>query len=179
MYFTSEDSDNGATFDSMINLSNKSGWSTNPQIAVSQNNVYVVWTNNAQEKYGQIFFTKSSDNGATFDSMINLSNKSGWSTNPQIAVSQNNVYVVWTNNAQEKYGQIFFTKSSDNGATFDSMINLSNKSGWSTNPQIAVSQNNVYVVWTNNATGNEETILKSNMISGGCTWNHGNSTLIL
>ena len=42
--------------------------------------------------------------------MINLSNKSGWSTNPQIAVSQNNVYVVWTNNAQEKYGQIFFTK---------------------------------------------------------------------
>ena len=168
-------SDNGATFDSMINLSNKSGWSTNPQIAVSQNNVYVVWTNNAQEKYGQIFFTKSSDNGATFDSMINLSNKSGWSTNPQIAVSQNNVYVVWTNNAQEKYGQIFFTKSSDNGATFDSMINLSNKSGWSTNPQIAVSQNNVYVVWTNNATGNEETILKSNMISGSCTWNSGNS----
>ena len=168
-------SDNGATFDSMINLSNKSGWSTNPQIAVSQNNVYVVWTNNAQEKYGQIFFTKSSDNGATFDSMINLSNKSGWSTNPQIAVSQNNVYVVWTNNAQEKYGQIFFTKSSDNGATFDSMINLSNKSGWSTNPQIAVSEDNVYVVWTNNATGNEETILKSNMISGGCSWNHGNS----
>ena len=103
--------------------------------------MYVAWTNNAQEKYGQVFFTRSTDGGSTFDNMVNLSNKSGWSINPQIAVSQdNNVYVTWTNNAQEKYGQVFFTRSTDGGSTFDNMVNLSNKSGWSINPQIAVSQ---------------------------------------
>ena len=87
-----------------------------------------------------------------------MSNYSGWSINPQIAVSDNNtVYVVWTNNAQQQYGQIYLTKSNDKGASFESTINLSNYSGWSINPQIAVSDNNtVYVVWTNNATGNEE-----------------------
>jgi hypothetical protein len=38
-------------------------------------------------------------------------------------------------------------------------VNLSNYSGWSVDPQIAVSQdNNVYVTWTNNATGNEEIV---------------------
>jgi glycine cleavage system H lipoate-binding protein len=170
--------DNGATFDSTVNLGNKSGWSINPQIAVSQdNNVYVVWTNNAQEKYGQVFFTRSTDNGATFDSTVNLSNKSGWSINPQIAVSQdNNVYVVWTDNAQEKYGQVFFTRSTDNGATFYSTVNLSNKSGWSINPQIAVSQdNNVYVVWTNNVTGNEEIIIKSDTKINCTSPNHANN----
>ena len=152
-----------STFGDIVNLSNYSGWSINPQIAVSQNNnVYVVWTNNFQEKYGQVFFTRSTDNGATFGDIVNLSNYSGWSINPQIAVSQNNnVYVVWTNNFQEKYGQVFLTRSTDNGATFGDIVNLSNYSGWSINPQIAVSQNNnVYVVWTNNATGNEEIIFK-------------------
>ena len=171
--------DGGSTFDNTVNLSNKSGWSINPQIAVSQdNNVYVTWTNNAQEKYGQVFFTRSTDGGSTFDNTVNLSNKSGWSINPQIAVSQdNNVYVTWTNNAQEKYGQVFFTRSTDGGSTFDNTVNLSNKSGWSINPQIAVSQdNNVYVTWTNNATGNEETIL-SNPLKNNCTIsNRGNSS---
>jgi hypothetical protein len=223
--------DNGATFDRIKNISSNNGSNGYPQIAVSGKNVYVTWVNNAQKKYGQIFFTRSTDNGASFESpnelgegealqsgkmvfnpriatdfqnnnvyvvwhggtivhqytgnidalisdvlytrstdngasfdkTINLSNYSGWSTNPQITVSKNNtVYVVWTNNAQQKYGQIFFTRSKDNGASFDKTINLSNYSGWSTNPQITVSKNNtVYVVWTNNATGNEEIVFKT------------------
>ena len=127
--------------------------------------MYVVWTNNAQEKYGQIFFTRSTDSGASFGDITNLSNYSGWAVDPQIAVSQDNgVYVVWTNNVQEKYGQIFFTRSTDNGASFGEIMNLSNYSGWAVDPQIAVSQDNgVYVVWTNNATGNEEIILKKDL----------------
>jgi len=157
--------DKGATFDKTINLSNYSGLATDPQIAVSQNNtVYVIWTNNAQQKYGQIFLTRSIDNGATFDKAINLSNYSGLAIDPQIAVSQNNsVYVTWTNNAQQKYGQIFLTRSIDNGATFDKTVNLSKYSGLATDPQIAASQNNpvsVSVVWTSNETGNEEVLFK-------------------
>jgi len=225
--------DNGATFETVKNLGNNTGFNGFPQIAVSGNNVYVVWTNNFQEKYGQIFFTRSNDNGdsfenpsvlhginddsignmifspritaeprnnnvyvvwhsgrvvqhanvkalisdifftrstdngTTFGDIMNLSNYSGWSVDPQIAVSQNNnVYVVWTNNFQEKYGQIFFRTSTDNGTTLGDIMNLSNYSGWSVDPQIAVSQNNnVYVVWTNNATGNEEIIFKKDIIN--------------
>ncbi|HEY7757250.1 MAG TPA: sialidase family protein, partial [Nitrososphaeraceae archaeon] len=219
-------SDYGSSFETVKNLGNNTGFNGFPQIVASGNNVYVEWTNNFQEKYGQIYFTRSTDNGASFnnpiilhelrddgvgikvfspriavdlsnnnvylvwhsgrevhhadvkalisdvyftrstdngasfDETVNLSNYSGWSVDPQIAVSQdNNVYVVWTNNFQEKYGQIYFTRSTDNGASFDETVNLSNYSGWSVDPQIAVSQdNNVYVVWTNNATGNEEIV---------------------
>jgi glutaredoxin-related protein len=239
--------DNGTTFEPIKNIGGNSGFNALPQIAISAKNVYMSWTNNDEKKYGQIFFTRSTDNGnsfespielgeredhetgklafnpriatdrqtdnvyvvwqggrivhqntgninalitdvlykrstdngASFDKTINLSNYSGWSTNPQIAVSQNNtVYVVWTNNAQQKYPQILFTRSTDNGASFDKTINLSNYSGWSTNPQIAVSQNfTVDVVWTNNATGNEETIFKNYGISNNCSSTNPGSEL--
>jgi len=108
-------------------------------------------------------YIRSTDNGATFGNVVNLSNYSGSSVNPQIAVSQNNVYAVWTNNFQEKYGQVFLTRSTDNGATFGDIVNLSNYSGSSVNPQIAVSQNNVYAVWTNNVTGNEDIFFKKDV----------------
>jgi hypothetical protein len=170
--FFTRSTNNGASFGEIMNLSNYSGWSVDPQIAVSQdNNVYVVWTNNFQEKYGKVYFTRSTNNGASFGEIMNLSNYSGWSVDPQIAVSQdNNVYVVWTNNFQEKYGKVYFTRSTNNGASFGEIMNLSNYSGWSVDPQIAVSQdNNVYVVWTNNATGSEEILLKKEIGSNNKT----------
>ena len=223
--FFTRSTDNGGTFSSIKNLGNNTGFNGFPQIAVSGNNVFVVW----HDATHGIFFTRSTDNGgtfgnpvilykvknegigskvfgpritayprsdnvyvvwhsgdikqharvkalisdaqyirstdngATFGNVVNLSNYSGSSVNPQIAVSQNNVYAVWTNNFQEKYGQVFLTRSTDNGATFGDIVNLSNYSGSSVNPQIAVSQNNVYAVWTNNVTGNEDIFFKKDV----------------
>src|SRR6185295_9821384 len=157
VFFTSS-SNNGASFGEIVNLSNYSGIAVDPQIAVSQNNnVYVIWTNNLQEKYGQTYLRMSTNNGASFGEIVNLSNYSGIAVDPQIAVSQNNnVYVIWTNNLQEKYGQTYLRMSTNNGASFGEIVNLSNYSGIAVDPQIAVSQNNnVYVIWTNNSTHNE------------------------
>ena len=226
--FFRRSTDNGATFETVNNLGNNTGFNGFPQIAVSGNNVYVVW----HDATNVILFARSTDNGATFETVNNLGNNTGFNGFPQIAVSGNNVYVVWTNNFQEKNGQIFFTRSTDygdsfenatvlhrindddignmifssritaepsnnnvyvawhsgrvvqhadvkalisdifftrstdNGATFGDIMNLSNYSGWSVDPQIAVSQNNnVYVVWTNNATGNEEIIFKKDIVN--------------
>jgi hypothetical protein len=224
--FFTRSTDNGGTFSSIKNLGNNTGFNGFPQIAVSGNNVFVVWhdathgiffarsTDNGgtfgnpvilykvkNEGIGSKVFSpritayprsdnvyvvwhsgdivqharvkalisdvqyiRSTDNGATFGNIVNLSDYSGSSVNPQIAVSQNNVYAVWTNNFQEKYGQVFLTRSTDNGATFGNIVNLSDYSGSSVNPQIAVSENNnVYVVWTNNATGNEEIFFKRDL----------------
>jgi BNR repeat-like domain/N,N-dimethylformamidase beta subunit-like, C-terminal len=163
MYIRS--TDNGATFDNTTILSNYSGWATNPQIAVIQeNDVYVVWQNNPQGKNGEIIFRRSIDNGATFQNAVILSNTTSNESHPQIAVSQeNNVYVVWQNNPQGKNGEIIFRRSIDNGATFQNAVILSNTTSNESHPQIAVSQeNNVYVVWNDNATGNNEVKLVMN-----------------
>jgi hypothetical protein len=165
----------GESFGRILNLSNYSGWSINPQIATSQNNnVYVVWTNNVQEKYGKIFFTKGIDNGDNFAEIKNIDNETGSSGYPQIAVSGNNVYLVWHD---AKHG-ILFARSTDNGDNFESLSLSNNYFDKSLYPQIAVSQNNnAYVAWANNATGNEEIILKRDTKNNNCTiLNVGNRT---
>ena len=231
--------DNGATFGSIINLSNHSGGSLDPQLAMSGSNVYVVWEHTPGNN-GEIFFARSTDNGATFDRTKNLGNNTGFNGYPQLAASgsnvyvvwhdasngvnfrrstdngatfespinlskededkeeeedasngseedssdvlsfhphivtaagSNNVYVVWYNGTTVEHNKdkamitdIIYVRSTDNGATFESPINLSNYSGWALNPDLAVSEgNNVYVVWNDNSTENEEIVLRKSI----------------
>jgi hypothetical protein len=95
----------------------------------------------------------------------NLSNNLGYSTDAQFAVSQNNVYVVWTDNTTG-FKDIYFKRSVDNGTTFGGTENLSNNPGNSTDAQIAVSQNNVYVAWTDDTTGNRDIFFKKSVDNG-------------
>src|SRR6187551_3837950 len=78
-----------------------------------------------------------------FNSPQTLSNTPGNSTDPQIALFNNNLYVVWSDDSTGN-GDIYFKRSIDNGTTFESVENLSNSPGNSTDPQIALFNNNLY-----------------------------------
>ena len=147
--------DNGQTFSIPQDISNTGGGSFGQQMLVSGNNVYVVWRDQSNGGDQDIFFTVSHDNGQTFlDKPIDLSDNDGDSANQQMLVSGNNVYVVWTDRSNGGDGDIFFTVSHDNGQTFlDKPIDLSDNDGDSTNQQMLVSGNNVYVVWTDRSNG--------------------------
>ena len=95
----------------------------------------------------------------------NLSNNPGNSTDAQITLYQNNVYVVWTDDTTGN-GDIYFKRSVDNGTTFGSTENLSNNPGNSTDAQITLYQNNVYVVWTDDTTGNGDIYFKRSVDNG-------------
>src|SRR5215207_2761256 len=142
---------------SNFNFSNVTNTTNNPldsvyaQIAAIDNNVYLIWqesiTDNSNEKNYDIYFKKSGDRGNTFSKPINLSNNTGFSEHPQIAVSKNGIFIVWADNTNSDNTEIMFTKSLDNGTTFDDIKNLSNNSKNSNNQEISVSDQNVYVVW--------------------------------
>ncbi|MBA2267643.1 MAG: hypothetical protein H0W19_04820, partial [Nitrosopumilus sp.] len=87
-----------------------------------------------------------------FGHNIDLSNNKK-SFDPQIAVSGNNVFVVWRDDSTGK-GEINFKKSVNNGENFTFTKKLSNNEGMSSDPQIAASGNNVYVAWRDETTGN-------------------------
>ncbi len=140
--------DNGANFEPTINLSNNSGDSESPEIIASGSNVYIIWRDSSPGNF-DIFFKATNDYGASFGSTINLSNNKGNSWNQEsreIAVSDNNVYVVWQDESYERL-EILFRRSTDNGASFEPVVNVSDSSGVSHHPAIAVSGSNVYVVW--------------------------------
>jgi hypothetical protein len=165
---------------SNFNFSNVTNTTNNPldsvyaQIAAIDNNVYLIWqesiTDNLNEKNYDIYFKKSEDQGNTFSKPINLSNNTGFSEHPQIAVSKNGIFIVWADNTNSNNTEIMFTKSEDNGTTFSKVINLSNNSKNSNNVEISAFDENVYVVWQdidhNNNNKNSSIMFKSSLDSG-------------
>jgi hypothetical protein len=161
--------DNGTTFGSTENLSNNPGNSTNAQIALSQDNVYLVWSDDTSGN-GDIYFKRSVDNGTTFGSTENLSlNNTSLSSGPQVSTSGNNVYVVWQDIASGK-DAIFYRHSNDTGVTFRGVRELSKTlsvNGESAlYPRISIIGNNVYVVWQDQVSGNNEVFLRGSNDGG-------------
>ncbi|MDH3677512.1 MAG: glycoside hydrolase [Nitrosopumilus sp.] len=115
-----------------------------PQVTVGENVLYLVWTEESYENH-EIYFSKSSDAGSSFDSYINLSHNIGVSAFPRMAVSENNVYAIWYDYTPGS-SDIFLAKSNDTGKTFET-FNLSKNLGPSYNPWISVMDEKVFVVW--------------------------------
>lgn len=161
------------------NLTNNSEDSIYGQIESFENNIYVVWQESVTESLPEhnydIFFIKSEDNGKTFSKAINLSNSTEFSERPQIAVSKNGIFIVWTDTINPNNKEIIFTKSEDNGKTFSKAVNISNNSKNSSSQEISVFNENVYVVWqesdkSNIDESNEGNIILIKSIDGGNTF---------
>jgi hypothetical protein len=170
--FLKRSTDNGATWKSVKNLSNDGGKSTLSQIAISNANVYVIWVDYTDTidtvGVGDIFFKRSTDNGATWKPTVNISNNPGESVLARVSASGDNVYVVWQQTSASLTSvDIILRRSTDNGATWKSPINVSNDPDGSLNPQIASTGTNVYVVWEKYS---DSDILFKRSADGGATW---------
>jgi hypothetical protein len=106
-----------------INLSGNPGNSTFPSLATSGNNVYVIWTDNTTGN-GDVYLKRSVDNGTTFGNLESISSNLGKSVDPEIAVNQDKMYIVWTDETTGN-GDVYFKASLDKGITFSSVENLS------------------------------------------------------
>ncbi len=148
----------GTTFSSEQNISNSNDESTIPQIAAQGDNVFLVWRDiDAINGDPETLFAKSSDNGANFASTINIASTLTAATlpiettTPQIATSENFVYVVWQDETAANDSDIYLAVSSDSGDSFGAPSNISagaSFSGIAQDAKIAVNGTNVYIVWT-------------------------------
>lgn len=92
-------------------------------IAVSSDNVYLVWWTNKSGN-NEVLFRASNDNGATFDDKINLSNTpNSESEDVKIQASDSNVYVTWWERNQITNDPVMRI-SNDNGETFGPLLPL-------------------------------------------------------
>ena len=164
-------------FSNVTNITNNTLDSVYAQIAAIDNNVYLVWQESvnykSKENNYDIYFKKSNDNGNTFSKPINLSNNTGFSEHPQIAVSKNGIFIVWADNTYSNNTEIMFTKSIDDGTEFSKVINLSNNSKNSNNVEISAFEENVYVVWQDIDQNNNKnsSIMFTSSLDSGNTFN--------
>lgn len=124
-----------------------------PSFAASGPNVYVVWYDNVSEK-GSILFSKSLDGGISFSNPKKILDGAVANLPITLGATGDNLYLVW-NDPNKLPHDIFFMRSSNAGDTFEPAINLSNDLAFSNSPQLALSGNNVYVLWASgNTLGN-------------------------
>lgn len=162
--YLKKSSDGGVTWQTAKNLSNNPGTSWLPVITVNGSKVYVVWTEWALSNY-EIYFTKSSDEGASWRAGKRLSYNSGSSWYPDIAIDGKRIYVVWADNTPVN-NEIFFRKSNDEGKKWLAPKRLTNTPGHSWGPKIAVSGQNLLMIWYDYTPGREGIYLRKSSDEG-------------
>lgn len=146
--------DRGNTISKPVNLSEDPANSQSPVVAVSgRDNVYVLWTDNSIGTY-ETFFTRSLDGGSTFSKVSVISSNIAKSISLSISTYGNKIFAVWSDNTFGN-SEIFFTKSIDNGSTFNMPIQINNDSGTSSVAQITIAPqvSNLYLIWQDDTTG--------------------------
>jgi hypothetical protein len=163
--------DGGATWDAKVNVSNNATISFEPSIGVSPDNgICVVWPDEAPVNE-EIYFSRSTDNGATWPMAQNISNNTGDSNHPRIIIDgSGTIFVVWHD---ETPGQqdIYFSASADAGLNWTTAVNVSNSGNVSRYPDLAVGMSGgVFIVWEEQLPGAWPEVYFSRSNSGGASW---------
>jgi hypothetical protein len=146
------------------NLSNNSGTSEMPQISVSAFHMYIVWRDNDDGEY-KIFFKHAQKNNSTGKTDFGPSyilNATREPARPKIAGSEF-MYGVWTSylNKKEKSVLEFYPFMLFDDRTGDPipLTRLASNETVS-NPNIAVSGDNAFLVWESEGAGNKDIFFK-------------------
>ena len=146
-----------------------------PSLAVDDNGyIYTVWTDE-RNGHPDIYFARSTDNGATFDANIKVNDDVLTATHPALAIDgSGNILVVWQD---ERNGNpdIYFARSADSGATFGANVRVDDTGlaiGVQSAPVIGVHQgsNSIYVVWIDERDGAKH-IYSAKSVNNGASFN--------
>ncbi|MGZ5548017.1 MAG: sialidase family protein [Nitrososphaeraceae archaeon] len=165
--------DKGNNFDDITKLSNDSNFGES-QIAVKENEILVIWGGFLLKNIENIYYFKSSDNGKTFTDATTISEKIIKSNNTNYDTELNDIienpmnvevtsknfsYIAWQNSFSEQNEDILLLVDNHKDNSRSNIFNLSNNSGISECPSIAISDNNIYVIWEDFTSGNHEIFL--------------------
>ncbi|MBN2434899.1 MAG: exo-alpha-sialidase [Spirochaetes bacterium] len=145
--------DNGDTWSNILRMSYTPGGSLYPAAAVWGESIHVVWSNYTQNGLNfEIWYKKSADNGDTWTSAKRITYNSGKSSTPSIAIYESNIHIAWQDDNPGNY-EVFYKKSEDGGINWTTSHRLSFTPGLSQAPSIAVSNNNIHIVFKDASTG--------------------------
>jgi hypothetical protein len=160
---TSSSTDGGATWSSVVDLSATGQHARSPQIVAAPNNtVTAIWYRSDGSK--NIIQTRSStDGGATWSSVVDLSATGQNAYEPQIVAAPNNTLTaIWYR--YDGSNNIIQTRTStDGGATWSSVVDLSATGQNAYNPQIAAAPNNTLTAIWYRSNGSNDIIQSSSL----------------
>lgn len=175
----------GQTWSNPVKLTSSQG-ALRIGIAVSGSNVHVVWMDYRTTTVWDLYYTRSTDGGVTWqpESKLVAGTNNMGAERPQIVTSGNSVHIAWMDGRDNNptctieggksipiCTEVYYKRSLDNGATWEADKKLTNDpTKYSGRPDIAVSNNTVLVLFDHvyDTSGNEQALLRSN--DNGTTW---------
>ena len=161
--FCNHSNDTGSTFSNSTNITgDPSSPSLTPKLSVSEDSVYLVWSDLKNGTGGNldVFSTVATGDNGTFGSLTNLSNDTAGSVNPDISASGGKLHAVWGENTPGN-NAITTRSSNDSGRTFDNKILLNNNESLVSHPKIAASGDNIIIVTSaQNKSGNQDILVR-------------------
>jgi len=160
----------GATWSTTQRLTWTAGDSLVPKIAAdSTGGIHVVWQDDTPGT-NDIYYKGSTNGGATWSAVKRIAMTSSESYVPMIAIDPDDtLHIIWYDYTPGD-PEIYYTESDDSGSTWRTARRLTWTSGWSRYPAIAAqSAKDLHLVWSNDASGNEEIFYRKSA-DGGDTW---------
>jgi hypothetical protein len=163
--FFIKSSDKGNNFENTIRIAHYNFGES--QMAVDENKVVILWGGLHAKNINDIYFVQSDDNGTAFTDPYIISEKDASAENRKntdkinspsnVEIPTNNpAYIVWQDKISQENQDIFITTNIKDDMQYSKIINLSNNSGISECPSIAISNNYIYVLWEDITPGNHE-----------------------
>ncbi len=143
--------DSGAMFGEPVAVgqSEEGGFSITPDIVISDDNVYVVWSDSDSDEQSATAFIMSNDSGETFGNATILGNYTGENADPQVTLFGGDVYVSWVSGSNEEFtGNLMLARSSD-GAEFEAALVGED----AVNAVMASSGDALYLAWRHHPSG--------------------------
>jgi hypothetical protein len=135
-------------------------------IAAAGSIVHVTWMDTRGGS--QIYYTRSLDNGVTWETDRSITPVP--SQFASVAVSGSIVHVVYADFRFEDTPKIYYTRSLDNGISWETEVPLA-ESLTSWYPSVAVAGSHVHAVWPDNRNGDISEIYYKGSLDDGTNWN--------
>jgi|GEM_PF-6441229 len=142
-------------------LTGSVGNASKPSIAkAGANNLFIVYTEEISPVQSSIMMVQSLNNGRNFNDPVEISTEYSNADNPQVIVNGQYLHTVWDADINSNK-EIICATSDDLGNTFETKV-VSNNSGDSTRPRVAVDGEGIlYIVWHDSTSSQNTEILIS------------------
>ena len=160
---TRTSSDAGATWSTVVDLSDDTQDASGPQIAAAPNNTLTAIWRRTNGSNTIVQTRTSTDAGATWSSAVDLSAAGEDARDPQIvADSDNTLTAIWRRG--DGSNTIVQTRTStDAGATWSTVVDLSENTQDASQPQIVAAPNNTLTAIWRRSNGSEDIIQSSSL----------------